>query len=57
MNTPSFLAGLCLGAGSTALFAGQADWWFWLAGGVVFTIVAAVTDFRAWKRQHQEKKP
>lgn len=56
MNTQSFLAGLCLGAGSTALFAGQADWWFWLVGGTIFTIIAAVTDFKTM-RQRQKGKP
>ena len=46
-DTPSFIAGLGTGAGSTAWIAGHTDWWIWTAIAVSAAVSAAVTH--AWR--------
>jgi len=53
MNTPSFICGMCIGSGVTAMIAAQPDWWLWILSGVVVVIYMAWKDAKA---EHEAKR-
>lgn len=50
MCTFSFIAGVTAGISTTALIAGQKDWWVWLLIGIAAVFV------KAWKEAGREAR-